>query len=116
MVQAPVSQLIDYFPDNGFNQVDIDAYNRHTRFHYERIRDFIILHYHLNQRTDSKFWIDCANMDVPEALKEKMTLYKAHGRIERFNNELFTEVGWLQVMQGQNLMTDSHHPLVDLQS
>ncbi|MES2126099.1 MAG: tryptophan halogenase family protein [Pseudomonadota bacterium] len=116
MVQAAVSQLIDYFPDNGFNQVDIDAYNRHTRFHYERIRDFIILHYHLNQRTDSRFWIDCANMAVPETLKEKMTLYKAHGRIERFNNELFTEVGWLQVMQGQNLMTDSYHPLVDLQT
>ena len=32
----------------------------------------------------------------------------------RFNNELFTEVGWLQVMHGQNLQAERYHPLADL--
>ena len=116
LVQNALAQLIEYFPDQGFNQTDIDEYNRQNRFHYETIRNFIILHYHLNQRTDSQFWIDCAHMEVPELLKQKMALFKARGRIVRFDNELFSEVGWLQVMLGQNLRAESYPVTVDLVS
>jgi len=115
LIQAAVSQLIDFFPDEGFSATDVDEYNRYSRFHYERIRDFIILHYHLNQRDDSDFWKDCAHMEVPQTLVEKMRLYRARGRIIRFDTELFSEVGWLQVMQGQNLPVQGYNPLVDLQ-
>jgi len=52
---------------------------------------------------------------VPDSLREKMDLYKAHGRVFRFNGELFTETAWLQVMAGQNLMPESFHPFAALQ-
>jgi tryptophan 7-halogenase len=116
LIQATVQQLIDFFPDQGFSQIDIDEFNRQSRFLYESVRDFVILHYHLNQRTDSKFWKACAAMEVPETLKQKMDLYRSRGRIFRFNDELFTENAWLQVFEGQNLQPDMYHPLVDLQS
>lgn len=116
MVQSSISRLMEFFPDQGFNQIDINEYNRQTRFEYERIRDFIILHYKLNQRDDSAFWQACAAMPVPDSLTHKMELYKSRGRLVRIDNELFAEVGWLQVMQGQNLMTEGYNPLVDLQS
>jgi tryptophan halogenase len=80
------------------------------------VRDFIILHYHVNQRQDSAFWKDCAAMDVPPSLKQKMALYRSHGRMQRFNNELFTEYSWLQVYEGQNFAPESYHPLVDVQT
>jgi tryptophan halogenase len=32
----------------------------------------------------------------------------------RDGNELFAEVGWLQVMHGQNLRARGYHPLVDV--
>jgi tryptophan halogenase len=32
----------------------------------------------------------------------------------REGNELFAEVGWLQVMLGQGLQPRGHHPLADL--
>jgi tryptophan halogenase len=115
LVQAAVSQLIDFFPDQGFSDSDVAEYNRASRFHFERIRDFIILHYHLNQRDDSNFWKNCAQMSIPETLQSKMDLYRSRGRIVRVDNELFSEVGWLQVMQGQNLQTQGYNPLVDLQ-
>jgi tryptophan halogenase len=115
LVQDAIQRLIDFFPDAGFVQTDIDEFNRQNRFHYERIRDFIILHYHLNQRDDSEFWKMCAAMEIPETLKAKMDLFRSHGRIVRVDNELFSEVGWMQVFEGQNLVPDSHHPLADLQ-
>lgn len=114
LIQSSIQQLIDFFPGRDFRQRDIDAYNERSRFHFERIRDFIILHYHLNQRTDSAFWQDCAHMAVPATLADKLSLYRSSGRLQRVDGELFTEVAWLQVMEGQNLLPEAYHPLADL--
>ncbi len=116
LVQSAISRLINFFPDQGFNPVDVDEYNRQSRFEYERIRDFIILHYKLTQRDDSAFWRHCAQMSIPDTLSHKIELYRAHGRLLRVDQELFAEAGWLQVMEGQNLQPESYHPLADLQS
>ncbi len=113
LIQTAIARLIDFFPSTGFNQIDIDEYNRQSRFEFERIRDFIILHYHLNQRTDSPFWTACREMAIPETLQAKLRLFTSHGRIVRENNELFSEVAWLQVMHGQHLAAQGYHPLVD---
>lgn len=114
LVQAAIAQLLDFFPDQSFNQREIDEYNRLSRFQFESIRNFIILHYHINQRSDSPFWQDCASMSVPESLKEKIALFENKGRTTRFDGELFSEVAWLQVMAGQNLMPQSYNPLAGI--
>ncbi len=114
LIQSSIAQLIAFFPTTEFNAKDIDEFNAQARFQYERIRDFIILHYHANARTDSPFWQRCREMSVPDTLKEKIELYQSSGRIFRFNNELFTEVGWLQVMHGQGIRANGYHPLADL--
>jgi tryptophan halogenase len=114
MIQSSIARLLDFFPDSGFDAASIKEYNRQSRFEYERIRDFIILHYKLNQRDDAPFWQECAAMAVPDTLSAKMELFRAHGKIVRTDNELFTEVGWMQVMLGQNLLPRHDHPLVDV--
>ncbi len=115
LIQQAIQLLIDFFPDRGFSPADIAEFNAQSRFHWERIRDFLVLHYHANQRDDATFWRDCAHMAVPDSLREKIELYKSHGRVFRFNNELFTETAWLQVMAGQNLVPESFHPFAALQ-
>ena len=114
LIQSAIARLISLFPDRGFSAVDIAEYNRQSRFEFEKIRDFLILHYHLNQRQDSAFWRHCAAMEIPESLRQKMQLYASRGRIFRDHDELFAEVAWLQVMHGQNLTARGYHPLVDL--
>ena len=109
-----VARLITFFPDAGFRQADIDEFNRQCDFEVERIRDFLILHYHATERNDTPFWDYCRTMDVPDTLRRKMELYRSHGRIVRENMELFAEVGWLQVLHGQGIKADGYHPLVDL--
>jgi tryptophan halogenase len=116
LIQSAIQRLIDFFPDRRFSEVDRTEYNRQARFEYERIRDFIVLHYHLNQRTDSAYWKECANMAIPESLRHKMDLYRSHGRVVRVDNELFSEVGWIQVLEGQNMPIEGYHPLADTQS
>jgi tryptophan halogenase len=116
LVQTAISRILSFFPGQGFEQRDIDEYNRQARFEYEKIRDFLILHYLLTERNDSEFWNYCRTMPAPESLKARMSLYRTHGRVVREANELFAEVAWLQVMHGQGLRAQSYHPLVDLVS
>ncbi len=116
LIQSGIQRLLDFFPDRGWSSIDRDEYNRQSRFDYERIRDFIILHYHLNQRSDSEYWKACANMAIPDTLRYKMDMYRSRGRVVRVDNELFSEVGWIQVFEGQNMPIEGYHPLADTQS
>ncbi len=116
LIQKGISRLVSFFPNQGFNQVDIDEFNRQSLVEFEQIRDFIILHFHATQRTDSDYWNYVRTMPVPETLKNKIELFNSNGRIYRNNNELFTEVSWFQVMFGQGIKPQGYHPLVDAKS
>lgn len=113
LVQNGIARLISHFPDRGFAQANVDAYNRPIAYEFERIRDFIVLHYTANQR-DEPFWKAMQEVELPPVLRDKIDLFKATGRIFREQEELFTEVGWLQVLIGQNVVPDTYHPLADV--
>ena len=113
LVQTGLARLISLFPDKRFNQIDIDAYNSRTLFEYERIRDFLVLHYIATRRDDTEFWRHCRTLPVPDTLQEKIEQFKSSGRIFRASNELFTESSWLAVLYGQNVRPDGWSPLVD---
>lgn len=114
LVQAAISKLFSFFPDRNFSQHDIDEFNRQMHFDYDRIRDFLILHYHATERRDSAFWRYCSSMDVPTELTQKIAQFRDHGRIFRFNNEMFSDLSWFEVMVGQGITPSSYHPMADL--
>lgn len=116
LIQSAISRSIKLFPNSGFNPADIAEYNQQTQFEYERIRDFIILHYKATQRDDSPFWNHCRNMEIPDTLQHKIDLYSSNGRVYREGTELFGDVSWVQVMYGQGIRPQSYNPLVDLRS
>lgn len=113
LIQSSISKLIALLPDATFAQETIDKYNELLTSEFTYVRDFIILHYKVSQRTDSEFWNYCRLMQVPETLQKKLELYESSGRIFRDNNELFDEVSWFAVMQGQGLQPKNYHPLAN---
>jgi tryptophan halogenase len=114
LIQSAIGRVISLFPNSDFHQADIDEYNGQIQFEYERVRDFIILHYKATQRTDSPFWNHCRNMAIPDSLQHRMDLYASNGRAYREAAELFAEGSWVQVMNGQGLRPQGYHPHVDL--
>lgn len=114
LIQRSVVRLMQMFPSDGVRQTDIAEYNAQCNHEIEHIRDFIILHYHVNNRTDSQFWIDCREMSIPDSLRHRIDLFRETGRVFRVPNELFAENSWIQVMLGQGIMPRSHHQTADL--
>ncbi|MFG6468855.1 tryptophan halogenase family protein [Roseateles sp. BYS87W] len=116
LIQMGVAKLIEYFPHQGFEPHEVAEYNRQSRARYESVRDFIVLHYHLNQRSDSPFWQACAAMSIPPDLRRRIDLYAASGRLVYEEGDLFREPSWLEVMEGQNLHPRHGLALTELQS
>ena len=116
LVQSGIIRLIRLFPDLTFDPANIAEFNRQSDFEYERIRDFIILHYKATARDDTPFWNYCRNMDVPDTLQRKIDLWMANGRIFREDEELFAEESWIQVFIGQGLIPRAYDPQVNLKS
>ncbi len=112
MIQSAVSRLLKLLPGRSVAPALRDEFNRQTDFEVERIRDFLILHYWANQR-DEPFWQQCRSMTLPDTLQAKIDLFRATGHIVREHEELFTEVGWLQVLAGQGVAAARWHPLAD---
>jgi tryptophan 7-halogenase len=112
-VQAGISKLLALFPDRSFDPVLEAEYNRLTNIQLEQVRDFLILHYNATERTDSDFWNDCRAIDIPESLARKIALFRSHGRILRFEDELFSETSWLAVLLGQGIVPQAYDTLVD---
>ncbi len=75
------------FPKDGIRQSDIDEYNAQMRYELEHIRDFIVLHYHVQQRTDSPMWQAMREMPVPASLQHRLDLFRETGRVFRVPNE-----------------------------
>jgi tryptophan 7-halogenase len=116
LIQSTIARLLAHFPDGGHDPVLVDEFNAEADFEMERIRDFIILHYHATARDDTPFWRQCRTMEIPPTLRRKIDLWRAQGKLVRDNGELFTEPAWLQVMEGQGLLPRTCHPLAGLMS
>jgi tryptophan halogenase len=113
LIQSGINRLMSLFPNADCDQTLQDVYNEQSDFEYERIRDFIILHYHATQRDDTEFWNYVRTMSVPGTLRSYMELFRANGQFFRNGAELFGLTSWVQVMLGQGIYPRTYHPAVD---
>ena len=113
LVQTAISRLLRLLPDGQMSPALRDEYNRQTRHEFERIRDFLILHYHANGRVGEPFWDQRRQMSVPDSLQARMDAFRANGVVMREADELFTEGSWLQVLLGQGVEPQSHNRMAD---
>ncbi len=91
----------------------VDAYNRWIEMEYDRVRDFLILHYHATERDDAPIWNYCRTMDIPDSLAHKMELFRARARVVTYKDGLFLEPSWLAVYFGQRVMPRGYDPRAD---
>jgi len=77
---------------------------------YDRIIDFIKMHYCLSQRRDSPFWIDNTDpSSIPQTLQDKLAQWKHRPphRLDFVSDlEMFLVSSWQYVLYGMEFKTD----------
>lgn len=114
LIQVGISRLMSLFPSRVHSPAEVARYNSLMAFEYEKIRDFLVLHFHANERVGEPYWDYLRSMDVPDFLAEKLAIFAASGRVYRHFEELFNDTSWFAVMMGQGLVPGRHDPMADV--
>jgi tryptophan halogenase len=109
LIQYGILRLIALLPDSAMSPLLAREYNAQTALEYERIRDFLILHYKASTRDDSELWRYCAAMPIPESLQYKIDHFRSHGLLVSDERELFNNPSWIAVYLGQGIVPE-HAP------
>ncbi len=112
MIQSAIERIVKLLPAGRASDAQRAEYNRQADREYDRIRDFLALHYWANDR-DEPFWRARRAVTLPDGVRHKIALWRASGGIVREDGDLFSEVAWLQVLVGQGVVAEGRHPLSD---
>ncbi|WP_045856184.1 tryptophan halogenase family protein [Teredinibacter purpureus] len=111
LIQFSIFKLLDFFPNinnNTDNRFLRHAFNNEHAAELDRIRDFLILHYHATQRNDSEFWNYCRTMTIPASLENALELFKQQGYTPPASRHLFAEPSWVAVLLGQGIVPSGY--------
>ena len=114
LVQQAITLLVELFPDRETSPADRDEFNRVIDLEYDRIRDFLILHYHATTRSDSPFWDYVRTMTIPDSLSEKLELWRRRGRVVKYREGVFLDASWIAVYLGQGIVPQGWDPRADV--
>jgi tryptophan halogenase len=104
LVETAIEKIRRVFARPWYSAQAVDEFNDLTAQEYERVRDFIVLHYKLNQRDDSELWRYCREMPLPSKLAEKVAAFHERGEFIRYPIEIFGPPSWLALYDGFNFL------------
>ncbi|MFZ6743130.1 tryptophan halogenase family protein [Undibacterium sp. JH2W] len=110
LIETATYLLTYLFPFNGEFEAVARQFNQHMKARYERIVDFVKMHFCLSQRTDSAFWRDNRELaSIPESLQEKLKMWSCrppHRMDFIADLEMYPPSSWQFVLYGMEFQTD----------
>ncbi len=115
LIQAAVTDLAKLMPRPGgaIDPVLAAEFNRLFAIHYDRTRDFLVLHYTANARHGEPLWDHVRNMALPDSLAHKIELFRSSGRAPDYKLGLFSRDSWLAVLMGQGIVPEGYDRQAD---
>lgn len=107
LIQEGITALLEHFPDQNFDAADSNEYNAKMSLQFERVRDFLLLHYVATTRDDSPFWDYFRHMTLPDSLAAKIDVWRRRGHISGYDFGVFLPPSWVAVFVGQNIVPDA---------
>ena len=108
LIQQAITYLVELFPEREISPIDRDEFNRLIDMEYDRIRDFLILHYHATTRSGMAFWDYVRTMPIPDTLADKLELFRRRGRVVKYREGVFLDASWIAVYLGQGVVPEGH--------
>ena len=115
LIQAAAFDLLTYLPRTP-GPVDPrlrNEFNRQFEMQYDRVRDFLVLHYTANARIGEPLWDYVRAMPLPDTLAHKLALFRSRGTAPDYQYGLFARDSWLSVLVGQGVEPQGYDPLAE---
>lgn len=97
------------FPHNGDTAPVAKIFNDMMRERYERVVDFVKMHYCLSQRSDHPFWLDNTDPNsIPETLRDKLVMWRCRPphRLDFITDlDMYPPSSWQYVLYGMEFQT-----------
>ncbi|TRY31754.1 tryptophan halogenase family protein [Aliiglaciecola sp. M165] len=112
MVELSATMLCDHLPSLMTQMPTVrKRFNQRFRYRWQRVIDFIKLHYAISERTDSEYWRDNRSQNsIPDSLHELLELWR-HQSPSRYdfieNEEVFPSASYQYVLYGMDYHTQS---------
>lgn len=113
LIQMGIDKLIHFWPHTDMAADVAAEFNRLSVQEFERVRDFIILHYCANGRSGD-LWRYCREMALPDSLSHKMALYRARGYLAQYQSESFFDPSWVCMYANLGIEARAWDPLTNL--
>jgi tryptophan 7-halogenase len=114
LIMIGITRLLQMFPFGNNSDALRDRFNAMAKTELESVRDFIILHYHQTERSDTAFWKRCRTMEIPDSLKARIDQFRESAHAYQAGEDLFRVDSWVQVLLGQRLQPREWHHLAQL--
>jgi len=110
VIELSAKSIANLLPGcRGGMQQAARLFNDTFRYRWERIVDFLKLHYVLSRRTDSRFWIDNrARESIPDSLRNYLDFWRDHCPWhEDFSHreEVFSAASYQYILYGMGFQT-----------
>jgi len=113
LIENAIGWLLQYFPDRDCRPELANEFNRLVSQRYEYVRDFIVLHYKVTQRTDTEFWRYCAAMPIPDTLQHQIDLFRETGRVMLYDRDGFSVASHISILAGLGVVPKAGDPLLE---
>jgi flavin-dependent dehydrogenase len=114
LIELSAQMIAEQLPVSR-NSMDIIAkrFNETFLYRWDKIIDFLKLHYILSKRVDNSFWTDNREPNsIPQSLKDLMVLWQYRSPVDddfTSNNEVFPAASYQYVLYGMGFESDYSH-------
>jgi len=111
-IERTARLLVNYFPENGIDELGIRQFNSILNAMYQQLHEFIVMIYYTSNR-EEPFWLAARNdIKVPDSLLEKLELWQHYlpSSDDVDNRFFFTHWTWYFMLEGKGWFNGRDYP------
>jgi flavin-dependent dehydrogenase len=112
-IQSTILEFISAYETGDFSDINRDRFNERIATNFERIRDYIVLHYNTNSRKDTDYWKDNhSNPKISDPLQAMIKCWMSLGNVgQELKNQgidqYYQSISWHSLFAGMGIFPDA---------
>lgn len=116
-IQHGIEELVNHFPSSSrIDENQVTSYNKTVNECIDGVRDFLTIHFFASNRVDTPFWRATKEITLPDAMRERLNIWKARlpgarNIVQSFHG--FEAYSWSVMLLGLQYWPKSYLPALD---